>query len=87
MANKNLFIIAGNEVNRVLLHIPLGLLVCLLCYVHWALALIFATGFYIYEMNEDWHISDCAYKDIKGFLWGAFLGGIALFILKLLGEV
>lgn len=66
----------------ILLHIPLGLLTCVLCYAHWVLAVILAVGFYIYELNEDWHISDNAYKDIKGFLWGIGIGGIIMIILK-----
>lgn len=82
---KTLVIISKNELGRVLLHLPLGLLTCLLGYTCWWLALIFACGFLVYEVNEDWHISDQAWVDIKGFLWGIGIGGITMFILKIAG--
>ena len=85
MKNKSLLKIGKEELGKVLLHVPLGLLVCLLGYTAWWLALIFAIGFLVYELGEDWRISDFAYIDIKGWLYGTGIGGIILFILKLLG--
>lgn len=82
---KCLFPISKGELSRVLLHIPLGLLVCLLCYVHWALALAFVISFLYYELNQDMHLSDEAFKDIKGFLYGMMIGGVIMLTLKLGG--
>jgi len=83
---KCLLKISKDELGKVLLHIPLGLLVCLLCYVHWALALAFMISFLYYELNQDMHLSDEAFKDIKGFCWGLGAGGLA-FGLKLGGVI
>ena len=30
-------------------------------------------GFMIYELNEDWHLSDQAYKDILDYCVGLYL--------------
>lgn len=76
--------IPKEELRRVLLHLPLGLLTCLLGYAYWWLALIFAAGFIIYELNQDWND---AYKDIKGWLWGIGIGGSVMFGLKLGGII
>lgn len=81
---KSLLLITKDELYRVLLHIPVGLLTCLLCYVHWGLAIAFTVSFLYYELSQDMHLSDQAFKDIKGFCWGLGIGGITLFILKLL---
>jgi len=77
--------ISKSELKRVLLHIPVGLLVCLLAYVSWPLALVFTVAFLYYEMNEDMHISDEAWKDVKGLLWGLGIGGVIMFGLKIGG--
>ena len=69
------------EIKAGLKHIPLGFLVCILCYAHWALAAIFAASFLVYELNEDLHLSDKAYRDIRGFLIGVGIGGITMIIL------
>jgi len=83
-----LFTIAREELERVLLHIPLGLLTVLFgCYIGWWLAIIFSVGFLVYEVDQDWKISDNAYVDIKGFLWGCGIGGCIVFGLKLGGVI
>jgi len=84
---STLFMIAREEIRRVLLHIPLGLLTVLFGYVGWWLAVIFAIGFLVYEVDDDWRISDCAYVEIKGFLWGRGIGGCIVFGLKIGGVV
>ena len=84
---KSLLLITRDELYRVLLHIPVGLLTCLLCYVHWGLALIFTGGFLVYEVNEDRHLSDQAWKDLKGFCWGLGIGGCVMLGLKLGGII
>jgi len=80
-----LFVILREELRRVLLHIPVGLLACLLGYTAWWLAVMFTIGFLYYELNEDMHLSDHAFMDIKGFLWGIGIGGLIIFGLKLGG--
>lgn len=83
-----LFMITREKLGRVLLHIPLGLLTVLFgCYVGWWLAIIFAVGFLVYEVDEDWHIGNGAWFDIKGFLWGLGIGGLVVFGLKLGGVI
>jgi hypothetical protein len=85
---KTLLRISKHELTRVLLHIPLGLLVCLFGYVvGWWLAAIFSVCFVVYELNQDWHISDGAFTDLKGLLWGLAIGGIAIVVLKLTGVI
>lgn len=81
---KSILLISKGEFKRVLLHIPLGLLSCLLVYVHWVLSIGFVILFLGYELNEDLCIKDEAWKDIKGMLWGIGIGGVILFILKLI---
>jgi len=76
---KYLFSIDQKDICRVLLHIPVGMFTCFAGYVAWWLAVVFATGFLLYEMNEDWHIKDEAWKDIKGYLWGIVIGSLILF--------
>jgi len=73
------------DIFRVILHIPVGLI------DGWflgqgntgnfgfvAIGLVLAYGFFKYELNEDRHEKDKAFKDIMGFLIGLALFGIAL---------
>ena len=82
---KSFWTVSNEDVGRVLLHVPLGILTCALWYVHPALAVIFAAGFIIYEKQQDKYVKDQAWKDIKGWLWGIGIIGVVLFVLKLLG--
>jgi len=83
---KSLFKVSRQELARVLMHMPLGILAVVFGYwVGWWLAVIFTAGFLIYEVDEDWHIRNGAYSDIKGFLWGVGIGGVVMVILKLVG--
>lgn len=85
MKSRSLFKVSRDELGRVLLHSTLGLLTCLLGYASWWLALMFCTGFIVYELDQDWKIGDNAYTDIKGFLWGLGMGGVIMFSFKLGG--
>ncbi|GAI73560.1 unnamed protein product, partial [marine sediment metagenome] len=49
-------------------------------YVHWGFAICFTGAFLLYEFNQDMHLKDGAYLDIKGFLYGLAIGGIVIFI-------
>jgi len=72
------------DLRRVLLHIPLGLVTCFLFHINWALGLAFTVSFLAYEHNEDLHTKDQMWKDLKGYLWGLALGGLGLFIFRML---
>lgn len=85
--NKHILGISKGEKGRILAHFPLGILTCLLGYTYWWLALVFSCGFVIYEVDEDWHIRDGAFTDIKGWLWGVVFGGFIMFLLKLGGVI
>jgi len=74
----------SKDLRRVLLHVPLGILTAFLTYTHWALGLIFTISFLAYEHNEDLHTKDQMWKDLKGYLWGLALGGLGLFIFRML---
>lgn len=80
-----IFTIGREEVKRVLLHIPLGLFTCVLGYIYSWLALAFTISFLAYELSQDWVVIDNSYKDIKGWLWGIGIGGLAVFVLKMEG--
>jgi len=66
---------------RIALHIPVGIATALLVLSHWAVAIIFGAGFLAYELSEENVITDDAYKDIRGWLWGLFIGGIILWLI------
>ena len=61
-------------------HFVGGLLVAIISPLIPVLSVISFLGFIIYELDEDWHISDQAYKDIKMFLFGMFTGMIAILL-------
>jgi len=82
---RYLFTISRVELKRVLMHIPVGLVTLVIGFFAWWVGAIFALGFVFYELNEDWHLSDGAWQDIKGFLWGLGIGGVAIFLLELMG--
>jgi len=84
---NSIFAVNKEDLARVLMHIPVGLVACLLVYAHWSLAIIFAMSFLYYELNEDMHLSDEAFKDVKGFIWGCGIGGVVILALKLAGVI
>ena len=36
--------------------------------------------FIVYELDEDWHIKDNAYIDVRQFIFGLFAGGLVIII-------
>jgi len=83
---KYLLIIDRDEWKRVLIHMPVGLITVVLgCFVAWWLGPLFGIGFLIYEVDEDWHLRNGAWKDIKGWLWGLGITGLIVGVLKLGG--
>lgn len=54
------------------IHVLVGVLTVLSIYVSPVFPVLGFVGFIIYELDEDWHISDYAYKDIREFMVGFF---------------
>ena len=48
---------------------------------------LFFMGFYIYELNEDWHLKDGAWLDIYGWIVGFGIGVALLFVLQQLEAI
>ena len=55
---------------RCLLHLPVGLFAGWLTNQFAVAGIIFAVGFLVYQVAEDWRINDRSYHDIFGFLIG-----------------
>ena len=71
-----------DDLRRVFLHIPVGLANVFLCSLHWSLAFVFGFGFVVYELAQDSVVGDDAFKDIKGWLWGMFIGGVIWWLIR-----
>ena len=68
--------ITGDFGVRVLLHIPIGFLIGVLIFNDKALTNLFLK----YELNEDAHTADQAWKDIFGAIIGFALGRITILV-------
>ena len=55
-----------------------GLLAAILTVNHLGLTAFLTSLFLIYEFDESWHINDEAFRDIKIYLIGGFVGAIAI---------
>ena len=64
------------NLKRFLLHIPVGVLAYTMSLVSPGLGIICTAAFIYYELNEDKHISDHAYKDSQGFLGGLLIAHV-----------
>jgi len=72
----------GRQLNRLvakLVHILYGILTAL-APTH--LAPILAAVFIIYELDEDWHLNDQAYRDLLEYMVGLSIGALSLLALK-----
>lgn len=78
-----------DSVGNVLMHIPVGLVnIAIGIGLHEAgfpllgasVAFLFGYGFMRYELDEQRHLGDKAYKDIHGWLWGLGILGVPLLI-------
>lgn len=67
---------------RVLIHIPVGFLAIALAWVGWIYGLMFFIGFIAYEVLEQWAIKDHSYIDFLGALVGLGIGGMVIFLYK-----
>lgn len=79
---RDLFIMKRSELKRALIHVPVGVVAMLFgTLTGWWAAIIFSAGFLAYELNEDRHLTDQAWIDLKGFLWGVVLYNIGYIVL------
>jgi hypothetical protein len=62
------------------IHCIAGFLTALSCQICFILPVILYFGFRDYELNEEGHIHDMAFKDIQEFVIGLFLGTIFLLL-------
>lgn len=53
-------------------HILAGVITILGSMISLVVPLVLFSGFMIYELNEDWHLSDQAYKDILEYCIGMY---------------
>jgi len=63
-------------------HFFAGVITILSVLVHPVLPIILLFIFTVYEVDEDYHLSDKAFVDIRQFGYGAFLTSLILIILK-----
>jgi len=66
------------------LHTWLGLVIVFAVAVHWAVGLIFAAYFALYERWEADRIRDRAYQSLAQAMWGVAIGSVVWAIVKLL---
>ena len=57
-------------------HMLLGVLIIVLTKVNPLASILLFTSFIIYELDEDWHISDQAYNDILELMVGMVISSI-----------
>ncbi|GAI68778.1 unnamed protein product [marine sediment metagenome] len=75
------------KVSRALMHVPVGIFNVFCLYVEIVFGILFFTGFFIYELQEDYRLKDGAYLDIYGWLIGFGLGVALLFMLQMFNLV
>jgi hypothetical protein len=68
-------------------HYLVGILTAGSIIVSGVLSVLGFAGFMAYELNEDWHLHDQAYKDILEFLIGFFVAVAGLIAWKLAGGI
>lgn len=67
-----------------LVHIPVGIFQVFCAWLNPVVGIAFLVAFIVYELSEDWKISDGAWLDIRGYLWGIAIGASGLFLLELI---
>jgi len=63
-----------------LAHIMAGIICGIMTLLHPVMAVIGVALFIIYELDEDWHLSDKAFKDILEFTIGYYLVAVMYII-------
>jgi len=88
MRDRTLYLFAWpsqEDLVRVLIHIPVGLLIGFSYFVHWVFPLVIMGAFIYYEWSEGEDILDQSWKDVKGAIWGVGIFVVTIAILKLVG--
>jgi len=67
------------------IHFVGGLLTGLAAAFNPVLAVLMFTAFIVYEINEDWHLRDQAFKDIRAYAAGLYMVAAAGVVAWLLG--
>lgn len=69
-----------SKLNRILLHIPVGLAAAFLAYQSPVLCAAVSFAFVSYEIIQEVREPNKGWQDISGFIWGAVLGGLIWWI-------
>jgi len=65
-------------------HIAFGVITAIASKINVVFSILNTILFVLYELNEEWKISDYAYEDIKEFAIGLAIGEVLLLALELL---
>ena len=65
-------------------HVIFGIITAIASKINIAFPIINTFLFILYELDEEWRISDYAYKDIREFAFGLGIGEVLLLALELL---
>jgi len=68
----------------ILAHILFGLVTAMISLVSPILSIINTVVFIIYELNEEWNLSDKAYEEIMEYMLGLGIGETAILVLNIL---
>ncbi len=72
-----------NNIIYKLIHFIAGFLTALTTYYNNMLSILLFIIFIIYELDEDWHLSDQAFKDILEYAVGLYAAAIILLVVEL----
>jgi hypothetical protein len=64
-------------------HIVFGIITAIVSKINIIFSILNTILFIIYELNEEWRISDYAYEDIKEFAFGLGIGEVLLLVAEL----
>lgn len=88
--NKTLNLFAWpdkEDLERVLIHIPVGLVAGFSYFAHWIFPLVIMGAFLYYEWSQGEDMLDQSWKDVKGAIWGICFVSVVVAILKLTGVI
>ena len=68
-------------------HYLWGILISIVALVSPTLSVLMFTGFIIYELDEEWHIKDKSYADIREMLVGMGIGVVIDIIIKIIATL
>jgi len=68
-------------------HYLWGILISIVALISPTLSALMFAGFIIYELDEEWHIKDKSYADIREMLVGMGIGVIIDIIIKIIANL